>query len=78
MVVGTVVILPTPDMRRYSLLVFLAALPLINVVFDWISLGVTRGLLSWQVSGRPSWLATLGIGALDLFVAVILLFALAE
>ena len=56
-----------------SLLVFLATLPLINVVFDWLSLGVTRHLLQKTLEGiNPIWNSLL-----DLLAAIIILIALA-
>lgn len=56
-----------------SMLTFLIALPLINVVFDWLSLGVTRWLLGGTARGR---LAVLN-GVLDALAAVALLMGLA-
>ncbi|SDF90106.1 hypothetical protein SAMN05216241_10383 [Limimonas halophila] len=56
-----------------SLLVFLAALPLINSVADWLSLGLTRHLLS-RAGGTWS---SLGNGVVDALAAVIFLGVLA-
>lgn len=56
-----------------SFLVFLAALPLVNVIFDWLSLGVTRALLAESTRGLNAWRN----GLLDLLAAVTLLFGLA-
>lgn len=56
-----------------TLLIFFAALPLINVVFDWLSLGVTRWLLAKTARGeQPIW-----NGLLDAIAAIFILFALA-
>ena len=55
--------------------VFLAIIPIINAVFDWMSLGVTRALLSQSVSS-PSWTGVAWRGALDLVIAILCLYAL--
>jgi len=54
-------------------LVLLAALPLVNAVFDWLSLGLTRYLLGRTARGAQPLLN----GALDIAGAAIILFALA-
>jgi len=59
-----------------KLLFFLLILPLINTPFDWLSLGVTRGLLHAIVSEHHSTLTTLLWAALDIILALILLFSL--
>ena len=59
-----------------TLLVFLAALPLVNVVFDWLSLGLTRLLLGWTAKGQKTGAAILN-GCLDAVGAVVILAALA-
>lgn len=59
-----------------KLLFFLLILPLINTPFDWLSLGTTRGLLHAIVSKHHSTLTTLLWAALDIILALILLFSL--
>jgi len=56
-----------------TLLGFLAALPLVNAVFDWLSLGLTRYLLARTARGAQPLLN----GALDIAGAAIILFSLA-
>jgi len=71
---------PDPDENAASLLLFLVVLPLINAVFDSLSLGLTRYCLRqsitpawrrWGINWRP-WIW----GAVDLVGAVACLFAL--
>ena len=62
-----------------QLLIFLALFPLINALFDWLSLGLTRTLLRWALAAMQAgraWLASL-IGLGDLAVALLFLLALA-
>ena len=57
-------------------LLFLGVLPLLNVPLDWLSLGLTRGLLRalyWRVG---KWYLRLGISVLDAVIAVGLMFVL--
>jgi hypothetical protein len=56
-----------------TLVVFLAVLPLINVVFDWFSLGLTRFLLKRTVDCGLSWVN----GVMDAAGAITILVALA-
>ena len=59
-----------------ALLLFLGVLPLLNAPLDWLSLGLTRGLLRavfWRVG---SWYVRLGISVVDLVIAFSLIFGL--
>jgi hypothetical protein len=57
-------------------LVFLAALPLVNALFDWLSLGLTRVLLRQSLERRRPGIA-LRNGGIDVLAALGLLAALA-
>lgn len=59
------------------LLVFLALLPLINSIFDWLSLAVTRWLLRHVAEGKLSGFHVAGKALLSLAAGVLLLAALA-
>ncbi len=57
-------------------LLFFLLLPILNAVLDWLSLGITRGLLQAVRSRYHSDYTALLWVALDLFIAVVLLFAI--
>jgi hypothetical protein len=62
------------DLSGLLLLLFFAVLPVLNALFDWFSLGVTRFLLRrGQVRGAS---AALGYAALDLVIAFFVLIIL--
>lgn len=73
-VVANYTAIPSLELSRSAApLIFLAALPLINVLFDWLSLGLTRWLLAKTARGeQPIW-----NGLLDAIAAIFILFALA-
>ena len=57
-------------------LLFLGVLPLLNAPLDWLSLGLTRGLLRavfWRVG---SWSVCLGISVVSLVIAFSSMFGL--
>ncbi len=64
---------PTSHLAAYGLLVFLATLPLVNVVFDWASIGLTRWLLRRTVQGHSAWINA----AIDIVSALLMLVLLA-
>ena len=62
-----------------AILLFLGVLPLLNVPLDWLSLGLTRGLLRvalWEAKARFIVLIRVGIWGLDIGLAFGLMFAL--
>ena len=59
------------------LLIYLAVLPVINGVFDWLSLGFTRGLLQWAASRAWSMRWVIVTSLADLLASVVFLTALA-
>ena len=58
------------------LLLFLGVLPLLNAPLDWLSLGLTRGLLRAVFWRAGSWYVRLGISVVDLVIAFSLMFGL--
>nr|VFJ88096.1 MAG: hypothetical protein BECKLFY1418B_GA0070995_10095 [Candidatus Kentron sp. LFY] len=62
----------------FLLPVFLTLLPLANAALDWLSLGVTRGLLYAIHRGHHSGLLALGGAALDIVLALLFLFGIAS
>jgi hypothetical protein len=56
------------------LLLFWLLLPLVNAPLDWISLGVTRGLLQAVRVGQHSGMKALGFASADLLLALVFLF----
>lgn len=67
--------LPLEDVQ-VVFLVFLAALPLLNAFWDWLSLGISRGLLSAIALGKQTGWHALGWALLDLGLAVVFLIAI--
>lgn len=65
--VAAVWIAPVADDDSRTHIVFLGLLPLLNALFDWLSVGVTRSLLR-RSEARP-WLAV-PLGLADLFIAL--------
>lgn len=64
--------------KDYMVLVlFWLVLPLVNASLDWLSLGVTRGLLQAVRMERHGGWRTLGWGFLDLVFALVFLFLIA-
>ena len=59
------------------LLIYLAVLPVINGVFDWLSLGFTRGLLQWAASRAWSMRWVIATSLADLLASAVFLTALA-
>jgi hypothetical protein len=79
-VVATLLAIAALDVtsRRYydsqSITVMLVLIPLVNVPFDWLSIGLTRALLRWGC--RPGAPSPLPLGLLDLALGVCLLVSL--
>lgn len=63
--------------KHLILLLFWLVLPLVNAPLDWLSLGVTRGLLQAARAGHHGGWAALGFGLLDLGFALVFLFLIA-
>ena len=57
----------------FTILLFLGILPLANVPLDWVSFGVTRGLLHAIAEGHHSAPLSLFFGVLDLILALLFL-----
>ncbi len=58
-----------------SILLFLGFLPLLNAPMDWLSFGVTRGLLHAIADGHHGLWKSLAYGLLDLVLAFVFLLA---
>ena len=67
-------LVPINSSPEWTLLVFLGALPLINALFDWLSIGATRYLLTTGLQKSGWWGVTFAL--IDLLVAVTMLFTL--
>ena len=65
---ATVIFMPLEDDLSKSLLLFLGFLPLINAVFDYFSIGLTRYLLQNSLDSGLPWIR----GLLDAVAAIIL------
>ncbi|MBT3372696.1 MAG: hypothetical protein HOA08_22450 [Rhodospirillaceae bacterium] len=63
-------------MKALPLLVFFALLPLVNAPLDWLSLGLTRGLLRYGLALGGAWRVAV-ISLVDIVLAGILIFPLA-
>lgn len=70
----TVFTLTRQSMDIGEFMLFVAFLPLLNVVFDWLSLGLTRYCL--RQGAKPGWLRPLAWSAIDLVAAVALFLGL--
>ena len=64
------------DQNSITLLVFLSLLPLLNTIWDWCSLGLTRGLLASIRLGKHPGLQALYWGLADLGFALFFLFGI--
>ncbi len=74
---GYVSVRYSPDSKYMVLLLFWLVLPLVNAPLDWLSLGVTRGLLQAARAGHHGGWPALGFGLLDLGFALVFLFLIA-
>ncbi|WP_133511456.1 hypothetical protein [Candidatus Thiosymbion oneisti] len=71
--------LPRVDNPELLLIpVFLVLLPLANAALDWLSLGITRGLLYAIDRGRHTGLVALGFAGFDIVLALVFLFLIAS
>lgn len=73
--------MPDEDIAEYvamarAFLVFLAAIPLTNAVFDFFSVGLTRHLLMWAQREETPPLVRVGLSALDLVLAALCMLGL--
>lgn len=59
------------------ILMLLGILPLFNAPLDWLSFGVTRGLLRAIATGAHGWALSLLLAAFDLLLALLFLLAVA-
>jgi hypothetical protein len=73
-VLGYVSLISLKDDKYMIYLLFLILLPLVNAPLDWLSLGVTRGLLQAVRTGRHSSHRALGFALADLGLALVFLF----
>lgn len=77
LVLGYVSLRYLPNSEYMALLLFWLVLPLVNAPLDWLSLGVTRGLLQTARAGHHGGWSALGFGLLDLVFALVFLFLIA-
>ncbi len=61
----------------HTLIIFVCVIPVLNAIFDYLSLGITRLLLAQSVKSETRALAKFVIGAVDVACAVAMLFGLA-
>ena len=73
-ILGNISLYYSRDPDHMVLLLFWLVLPLVNAPLDWLSLGVTRGLLQAVRTGHHGGWFALGWGLLDLLFALAFLF----
>lgn len=74
---GCISLVYLEDSNFLMLLLFLLLLPLVNAPLDWLSLGVTRGLLQSVRSGYHKGLGAISFALVDLLLALVFLFLIA-